>query len=751
MSEQNLKIADWKSIRETIIAKKYLSLSVQEYVDSFIDNNHKKIRLPSYQRSAVWKEEQIGLLWDSMLKGFSIGSLMFSTPDPEKRQTSREQDSTENRVPIEDDFFHLIDGQQRHNAIRIGLGKNPDKFKLWIDLGVKNSDRAILNEKIFHVCSESLPFGHITPPSPQKVSEILWKIKDVKKQDIRTGDVIGDVRITWKTIDQGDSDITDYTYPFAAIAPVYFADLFREYLSTDCKELNCAECSKNCSLKNYVDKAFQENSQMTGSVPEVKPLEVFSQSYVASRMRNIKEYNIPVSLVENIYNEETMFKIFQRLNRMGTVPSEGDMFYSWLKFKIPQCHSAVEKVFIDSGKFLDETEIVHDAVRLCFKNSDRDYPRLKYNLYDNIIKKDKEFVANLNALLSQEHNLMGTYLKSIRKCISYNSDQNNDIGIPVTMISQLHWRVWHTLSLFVHKFHGALEQGQNQEVNRLEMIRYIFLDRLFGDSSEAFITLPFKIVSEKESPVFPGEAIFRGLIERELIDKSKWKRFLAQELTGNAPDMIGDVEYCENLTDILMYSQRKWIARWFDNYDPVRHDRKESLPYDWDHIVPSNMFNFKGGRRNITNLLGDEKEIFGEYRNKYSSSIGNLRLWDRSLNRGDKDSTLQYKHLLSISGDDINSEIVEEDNYLNKIYKILDLNTLEDIKDATNYFHPLDWENTPASETFRESNNDEPTKRRKYWTKSGLDNFRDAVLKRRKEIIHSFIHDLKLNEWEICD
>ena len=42
MSEQNLKIADWKSIRENIIAKKYLSLSVQEYVDSFIDNNHKK-------------------------------------------------------------------------------------------------------------------------------------------------------------------------------------------------------------------------------------------------------------------------------------------------------------------------------------------------------------------------------------------------------------------------------------------------------------------------------------------------------------------------------------------------------------------------------------------------------------------------------------------------------------------------------------------------------------------------------------
>ncbi|RZL36346.1 MAG: DUF262 domain-containing protein, partial [Pedobacter sp.] len=53
-----------------------------------------KIFLPKLQRSFVWKTEQISNLWDSILRGFPIGSFLLAF---NKENLSKE----------------LLDGQQR--------------------------------------------------------------------------------------------------------------------------------------------------------------------------------------------------------------------------------------------------------------------------------------------------------------------------------------------------------------------------------------------------------------------------------------------------------------------------------------------------------------------------------------------------------------------------------------------------------------------------------------------------------------
>jgi len=61
-----------------------------------------EIEIPTIQRGFVWKPEQIAGLWDSLLRGFPIGSFMV-----------RSKKSNCNDV-------ELIDGQQRGRSIAGG-------------------------------------------------------------------------------------------------------------------------------------------------------------------------------------------------------------------------------------------------------------------------------------------------------------------------------------------------------------------------------------------------------------------------------------------------------------------------------------------------------------------------------------------------------------------------------------------------------------------------------------------------------
>lgn len=75
------------------------------------------VLIPAIQRGLVWKPRQVELLWDSILRGFPIGSFMLSDTKDNPNQ------------------YHLIDGQQRFNAISLGynVDTNP-RAVLWIDI-----------------------------------------------------------------------------------------------------------------------------------------------------------------------------------------------------------------------------------------------------------------------------------------------------------------------------------------------------------------------------------------------------------------------------------------------------------------------------------------------------------------------------------------------------------------------------------------------------------------------------------------
>lgn len=128
--------------------------------------------LPSLQRGAVWKPHQVELLWDSILRGFPVGSLVVSRKLT--NQASRSGASASTLLAWSDDEIthHLLDGQQRCNAIALGFldpfatnqatsgNQSLPKAILWLDLRPKRFAASSSRSFIARLCTEAHPWGY---------------------------------------------------------------------------------------------------------------------------------------------------------------------------------------------------------------------------------------------------------------------------------------------------------------------------------------------------------------------------------------------------------------------------------------------------------------------------------------------------------------------------------------------------------------------------------------------------------------
>src|SRR5712691_8579276 len=86
-----------------------------EYVRWFIDSSHPRhnlVQLPPIQRGAVWKVAQVERLWDSLLRGFPIGSFVLAPRC--KGDAARSTESRRAAMPAE----QRDTGQVRRRVLR---------------------------------------------------------------------------------------------------------------------------------------------------------------------------------------------------------------------------------------------------------------------------------------------------------------------------------------------------------------------------------------------------------------------------------------------------------------------------------------------------------------------------------------------------------------------------------------------------------------------------------------------------------
>lgn len=159
---------------------KFNSITIRSAMTEIANNRY---LLPAIQRKFVWDSEQIEMLFDSIMREYPINSFMFwkICDDDIKRNykfysfikdfTKRyNEDNVEAPTVFLNDFFAIIDGQQRMTSLYIGLGgtyrdKKPNKRwrnneetmptkRLYLDLNSKLESN-IDNQKMYNFCFKS--------------------------------------------------------------------------------------------------------------------------------------------------------------------------------------------------------------------------------------------------------------------------------------------------------------------------------------------------------------------------------------------------------------------------------------------------------------------------------------------------------------------------------------------------------------------------------------------------------------------
>lgn len=567
-----------------------------------LNGRARQIQIPSFQRDAVWDENHLELLWDSLYRGYPVGSLLFADMSQlsarddlavRDTQVSRQQAAH----PLQDDLgetqYLIIDGQQRAIAIALGYRQfqPDDSARLWIDLGAGS-------ERLFAVCSVQRPWGRDARSS---------QVSQAKKHlDDRLLSPRGDLL--------SEQSPLKYTWPLGCKLPVPLADLLA-WLDHD----------RPGAWRELAPEAVRD---------EEAHAELES---IFQRLQEMRQLELPVYLVREMSTAQ-LGEIFQRLNKQGVSMTDQDLFFSALKLKWPQAHDLVWSIYADerTGHFMSPGEIVRLAVRLVF-GTERHIARLNLDEFERLAVRDSARFDALKSWLEKEpgapHGRLHSLLLRARTLLSY--DSQDDPGLPMILLAQLPARVWHTLAAWLSR-HATADDSDRQE-----MIRYALLDYYFsGNASQRLERIPFETAMQEDGG-FPGFEIYAELwwadqLETDVPEISDVSARLADADNDDPPG-----HFFKKEDQLGLWTQRASLQHWFPHFDPTRFGSSKEYPYDRDHILPSAFNNLRGRTRRW-----QPADAFWRWRWSIITGPGNVRYWPASLNRSDQHHNLDMKHLL---------------------------------------------------------------------------------------------------------
>lgn len=127
-----------------------------------------KIVVPKFQRDYVWNTKQRLELFDSISKGFPIGSLLFWAP--EESEFGYNNEIGPYKLELNSDkYSYIIDGYQRITTLFSAM-TNPEEYSL------SNSQRTILPEYIVYYDLENEEFIHKTKFYESPIRQIDYSI-----------------------------------------------------------------------------------------------------------------------------------------------------------------------------------------------------------------------------------------------------------------------------------------------------------------------------------------------------------------------------------------------------------------------------------------------------------------------------------------------------------------------------------------------------------------------------------------------
>jgi hypothetical protein len=628
-----------------------------------------KIRasIPALQRGLVWSPQQNELLWDSILRGFPIGAIVVTKWSDKLKRTTEAADGSIK--------YHLLDGQQRCNAITMGFSdpfpakKSSDGKKaesiLWLDLDPtleQNSTRDFW----VRATTTAHPWGYRKDDSATPLG--AWNIRQALA---RLGLDSSDPEY------QRPSPVDLWPCEAAARIPVPLAWLLQLRLDDEPAfwkkvELRAAEAtslqwaSKVCEFCVDPGTAKIKSGIFKGiKRAHAARLIALEASEELLEVPELEKTN--VSDREDVSNIE---QLFQRLNRQGTKLDGEELAYSMIKAYWPDLEGPINEA---SERRMPQARMVSLGVRAALANSALGEDA-KQNLPGPptvsairvIARSEKEKKKIIQEFITKDLraacDLVGIWLK-----YDPRTNQSGLLPVHITSIAMSSREVYLLLLHFATQMERKeAPEGWNKAMQALATLIHWFAsekakvaNRVYAccrdELSIGNIQLAMKeSIGAGEMHTLHSPEAVGAFVQLPKDDLKNWH-------WGKLIHIEGDVEGTEtrrklwegglnfrNNRELLLYAQRDFLERRFRDYDPARKDLWEAhnRPWDFDHILASYYFYNRKDRGNFRGACG-----------QWGYTIGNLRAWPFEDNRSDRDETADGK----VKGDPVRLK----DSFLN--------------------------------------------------------------------------------------
>ncbi|MBP5424438.1 MAG: DUF262 domain-containing protein [Paludibacteraceae bacterium] len=577
-----------------------------------------EVLIPALQRGLVWQPRQVELLWDSILRGFPIGSFLLS--DIVNNDGSG--------------GYYLMDGQQRYNAISIGFNTVKDsRAVLWIDLLPPSSKKST---RKFWIKATTIPhpwgFKNDDDANRLNASE--------KRNALNEFNLKGNIYNNQFSLKE--------TWPVEANLPVPLfclleaAEKSQNDVDTFVKEVLTIFDATDFSFRvKFNEKIKRPDTDLTYLRKILFPAFCALKDYIIT-CNHLPKDVLETETTEDSTAQTTLEVLFTRLNTGGTSITRDDLNYSAIKAYWPTIKDENDKL---ANRYMSPAKLVMLAFRLALTTEDdKNFKgEMTINQIRSVAKNDDERLK-IEALYSN-HNLENI-LEKVDSWLGVK--ENNDFRTPSilrTIIARNSPEVYLFLMYLAQK---DIESPLSLSVNEIRALA--FLLHWFGnDDKKKCVQEIYQLCKKGINMlnilkgisqlmhdcnllhVYSTEEVRMLISIGEPKDWRLWDSLPAPaKQFFNRTFWYGTVE----AKQMLLYSERQYLNTHFRTYDPARQDlwAEENRPWDFDHIVPQEWMSRRGP--------------FHAYDKEWLGSIGNMAAISFEANRSKRNLSdfIEYKN-----------------------------------------------------------------------------------------------------------
>ncbi len=610
-------------------------------------SENSQVTIPALQRGLVWKPDQIELLWDSLMRGIPVGALVIC-----KRIDSQSKEIL-NKEP-DKEYYHLLDGQQRVNAIQLGFddfdnSKDSRRSILWLDLSPEISSNSTRNY-LFRVTTTAHPWGYQANDSADRLSasKVRNGLKEYHELD------------PWKEDGKYQRPLPQNTLPFEARFPVPMSIVWTAYDGEK-------ERFKD-NIKNILEQKYSSHKWAKKILDGINNGELSNFEYITKGLKIAAETKIialktPDNLLtetkqeQNQQNEDktnitAIEHLFQRLNQQGTELNGEELAFSMIKAYWPEVRIGIENIETEN-KLMPASRLVSLAVRAILsekkgENSEKEKkivpPRsvsdirklAKNDSAEDIREEIKTFIND-----AKSPDSLFNCCREIDVILGVKPDKN--WGLPPVLRSSIAYdmpELYLFLILLTRKFKKNNKSISEDVAKALTGIvtwlkwfgdknlevNYIISDIYYNVDINNFSV---EILKEKIQGYMPtihkpeDLELFLKLPEENIANWRFWTLFS----DSNEERRIKWECFLNNLKwnrELLLYAQREYLKARFGDFDPARRDLWENhnRPWDYDHIF---------AKKYAHDVRSNNDFLF--FCKEWRDSNGNMRAWPFEANR----------------------------------------------------------------------------------------------------------------------